>query len=322
MPMPASIRRAARAAVGVVLATQMSQQPSVGAAVDASAGTTPYLVISIQSLSPTGPGGAEASPSWPLSPDAIAAPTVGAGSAEFADLCAASAGGAAFQPGTRVAWRVEGRLISRDADGARVWIRWSRMVMDRTLVEVDDLVREYETRLIEGEKAVIDLIRPRTGTGAPDCDGVVVKMWLELRDAPQLANRVLDYDIWLVHREADGREVLDRMTGRGLQGRDVDYLFKHLRYDASGLPDPAGPIDVEVRGAVKGRARLDGRIDLSLRAARMTVKRGLGNGENGSKQATINDGETLEIEMPPTRERGPGFEAQRTAIRVTVRRVS
>jgi hypothetical protein len=193
--------------------------------------------------------------------------------------------------------------------------------MDRTLVEDDDFAREYEARLIEGERAVIDLIRPRAGTN-PECDGVVVKMWLEFRDAPQLANRVLDYDIWLVQREADGREVFDRMAGRGLQGRGVDYLFKHLRYDANGSPDPAGPIDVEVSGAVKGRVRSDGRIDLSLRAARMTVERGLGNGESGNKQATVNDGETLEIEMPPTRGRGAGFERQRTAIRVTVRKLS
>lgn len=318
--MTATYRRVTQALVGIFLAMQIAQ-PLVGAPVDDSAGTIPYLVISIQNLSPAGPGGAQASPSWALSPDAIAAPTVGAGSAELANLCAISGGGSELQPGTRVAWRVEGRLISRDADGARVWIRWTRLVMDRTLVEDDDLVREYETRLIEGERAVIDLIRPRAGT-YPDCDGVVVKMWVEFRDAPQLANRVLDYDIWLVHREADGREVLDRMTGRGLQGRDVDYLFKHLRYDASGSPDPAGRIDVEVSGAVKGRLRLDGRIDLSLRAARITVERGLGNGENGNKQATVNDGETLEIEMPPHRGRAGGFERQRTAIRVTVRKLS
>ena len=52
------------------------------------------------------------------------------------------------------------------------------------------------------------------------------------------------------------------------------------------------------------------------------MKAGLGGGESGSKQATVNDGETLEFELPPHRERGPGFEAQRTAIRVTVRRLS
>jgi hypothetical protein len=321
MPMAATIRRATSAAVGVVLAMQMSQQPSIGAAVDASAGTTPYLVISIQNLSPARPGGAEASPSWALSSDTIAAPTVGAGSAEFADLCAISAGGAMFQPGTRVAWRVEGRLISRDADGARVWIRWTRMVMDRTLVDDDDLVREYETRLAEGERAVIDLIRPRAGTG-PDCDGVVVKMWVELRDAPQLANRVLDYDIWLVHTEADGRQVVDRTAGRALQGKDVDYLFKRLRYDTTGIPDPDGAVDVEVRGSVKGRLRPDGRIDLSVGASRTVWQAGLGNGENGNKQATIGDGDTLELKMPPTRQPGPGFAAQRTSIRVTVRRLS
>lgn len=319
--MAATIRRAAGAVAGLLLAMQMSEPPWLGAAVNANRGTNPYLVISIQNLGPTGPGGAEASSSWALGPDSIAAPTVGAGSAEFADLCALSSGGTSFQEGVRVGWRVEGRLVSRDAAGARVRLRWTRVVMDRTLVDQDGVVREYEARLVEGERAVLDLLRPRVGSD-PACDGVVVKVWLELRDDPELANRVLDYDVWLVHREADGREVLDRMNGRGLQGREVDFLFKHLRYDSGGSPDPNGPIDVEVSGAVKGRVRSDGRIDLALRAARMTVERGLGNGENGNKLATVDDGETLEFEMPPYRGRGPGFQAQRTSIRVTVRRLS
>ena len=57
MPITATIRRATSVAAGVILAMQVSQQPSVGAGVDASAGTAPYLVISIQNLSPAGPRG-------------------------------------------------------------------------------------------------------------------------------------------------------------------------------------------------------------------------------------------------------------------------
>ena len=147
-------------------------------------------------------------------------------------------------------------------------------------------------------------------------------MWLEFQDPPALANQVLDYDIWLVHHEAEGRQVVDRMAGRGLQGKDVDYLFKRLRYDTTGMPDPDGAVDVELRGSVKGRVRPDGRIDLWVGAMRTVSQARLGNGEHGSKQATIGDGDTLELEMPPIRQRGPGFDAQRTSIRVKVRRLS
>ncbi len=137
-----------------------------------------------------------------------------------------------------------------------------------------------------------------------------------------MANAVLDYDVWLVHREADGREVLDRMSGRGFQGHSVAYLFKQLRYDANGFPNPAGPVDVELRGSVKGRVRPDGQIDLAFGAGRTVLQSGRGNVRGGNKQATIGDGETIELEMPPYDLKGSGFDAQRTAIRVTVRRLS
>ena len=146
-----------------------------------------------------------------------------------------------------------------------------------------DLVREYEARLTEGDNFVLDLVRPPAGTN-PECDGVVVQMGLEFSEAPELVNAVLDYDVWLVHREADGREVLDRMSGRGLQGHSVDYLFKQLRYDVNGFPNPAGPVDVELRGSVKGRVRPDGQIDLAFGAGRTVMQSGRGNVRGGTSR--------------------------------------
>jgi hypothetical protein len=246
---------------------------------------------------------------------------VTAGSADFADLCAVGAGGKSFPPGTRVGWQVEGRLLDVDATSARIGIRWTRRVLDPRVVDAADVIREYEARLTEGENFVLDLVRPPAGTN-PECDGVVVQMGLEFSEAPDLANAVLDYDVWLVHREADGREVLDRMSGRGLQGHSVEYLFKRLRYDAHGFASPDGPVDVELRGSVRGRVRPDGQIDLAVGATRTVLKSRLGNARGGNKQATIRDGETIELEMPSYDLNGPGFDTQHTAIRVTVRRLS
>lgn len=308
-------------AVCVALGIQVSQRPLDGAVGDLAEGTTPFLVVSIQNLGATGPGGVEASSAWDLRANEVTVPTVRAGQSDVpGDLCATGSGEAQFSPGTIVGWRVEGRLLSVDASGARVWVRWTRRVMEPSAVDASDLVREYEARLGEQWPLVIDLVRPRAGSSA-SCDGVVVKMWLELRDSHQLARSVLDYDIWLVHREVDGREVVERAGGRGLQGKRIDYLFKRQRYNASAMPDPGGSIEVDLAGSVKGRVRPDGRIDLSVSANRTTTERGAGSGEGGNKQATVADGETLELEMPPHQFR-PAFAAQRTSIRVTVRKVS
>jgi hypothetical protein len=314
--------RLTRIAVALLsLAALLAYRSPRAAEIQERGGAIPTLRLSIRALHPDAPGGVEASPSWQLSRDTVAAPTVTAGSADYADLCAVGAGGKSFQPGTRVGWQVEGRLLDVDASGARVWIRWTRRVLDSRVVDAGDLVREYEARLTDGDRIVLDLVRPPAGTN-PECDGVVVQMGLEFSEAPDLANAVLDYDVWLVHREADGREVLDRMSGRGLQGHSVDYLFKRLRYDASGFPNPDGPVDVELRGSVRGRVRPDGQIDLAVGATRTVLKSRLGNGRGGSKQATIGDGETIELEMPSYDLKGSGFDTQRTAIRVTVRRLS
>lgn len=293
----------------------------IRADVEPGTGATPALFASIQALGPDGPGGAEASVSWDLSTATVARPNVGAGSTQYPSLCAISSGGPGFQPGTRVGWTVEGRLLSVDAEGARVAIRWTRDVMDPSLAGTSDMVREYETRLHEGSRAVIDFLRPSEGE-APGCDGVVVTMWLEFTDPPELAREVLDYDVWLVHRDSSGRETLERSRGRTLQGQEFQYRFPGVEYDQNGRFSPGGGFRADFGGRVRGRVRPDGRVDLSVRAGRTVFKGKTGSGDGGEKQTTIDSGETIELELPAITDHGAGFEAQRTSIRVTVRRVS
>ena len=315
------VRRASCAVVLTILVAVFVPPCVVSQGTDAGGGVTPYLHVSIQSLGVAGVEG-EATIAWPLATDVVGTPIVGAGTDQFAELCAIySTGGTTFLPGTRVGWRVEGRLLSTDADGVRAELRWKRSVLDATVVDASEFERESNLRLVEGRRQVLDLVRPPTGV-TPDCEGVVVEAWVEFREADQVAKSVLDYEVWLVHHEGDGREVVDRTAGRGLQGKSLEYTFRRLRYTADGIGDPLGEVEVDLSGSVKGRVRPDGRIDLSVNASRLVMKAGLGGGESGSKQATVSDGETLEFELPPHRLRGRGFEAQRTSIRVTVRRLS
>jgi len=309
-------------AVGAACIMVALQRPAARADAESASGTVPYLRVSIQGLLSSGGTAGEATAGWGLIPPGVVRTLIVAGgSAEVTDLCAGSSGGLTFQPGARVGWQVESKLLSADAAGARVWVRWRRNVLDRTVVDAADLQREYEVRLTEGTRHVLDLVRPAPGVD-PRCDGAVVQMWLEFADSPELADSILDYEVWLVHRDAGGREVVDRTEGRGLQGKPVDYTFKRLRYTRAGVPDSSGDVEIQVNGSVKGRVRPDGRIDVSVDAGRMVMFQSLGSGEQGSKQATLANGETVEFELPQHHWMGDVFAGQRTAIRVTVRRVS
>jgi hypothetical protein len=121
---------------------------------------------------------------------------------------------------------------------------------------------------------------------------------------------------------------VDRVIPRGLQGRSIDYSLKHYRYDAQGLLNVDGALEIELKGTVRGRVRPDGRIDLVVGAMRTIRKDSLGTGDGGAMQATVKDGETIEFELPKLLGQLPGIdlptllEGQRTAIRVQARHVS
>lgn len=312
-----SSRIAGLALIPAVLALQ-----TVGAAQDVGmtdeGGAVPQIVLSIQPLAPAGFYGGEVRVHWTLDREHPSQLRVTGGSTELPDLCAIGST-IEFQPGTLVGWTLEARLLRSGLGGARVHVRWSRTVLQPGVIADGDMHRELEVGLIEGHLTPIDLVRP-IGAQASGCDGVVVQMGLEYADSPQLESELLDYDIWLVHREPDGREVLDRSGSRALQGEQIRYLFKRLRYDKQGTPNAGGDVSMQFGGWLRGRVRPDGRIDLAFGAQRMVTIDRRGNGEHGNKTATLGDGETLEVELPPFTWEGTE-RSQRTSVRVTARRV-
>ena len=281
-------------------------------------GAVPQVWMSIRGISPNGPFGYEARPSWNLDSDHVALLRVQAGSSELPNVCAVGSSAQDFDSGALVGWVLEARLLELKATSARLGLRWSRKVLVPGAVVGGDMQREYELTFSEGASSVIDLVRPADG-GSPGCDGVVIEMGFDFGDPPARASEVLDYDIWLVHREADGRQVVDRSAGRGLQGEIVRYRFKPLRDNDAGDPvEGAGSIDIG--GWMRGRLRPDGRITISVWAQRVVWKNRIGQSHEGSLTTVVGDGETLEVEIPP-REGGGPAESSRTSVRVTVRRV-
>jgi hypothetical protein len=310
-------RIAGLAVLPAVLALQTVGAAQTVGATDGG-GAVPQMVLSIQPLTSAGFFGGEARVLWTLDREHPSQLRVSGGSTELPDVCAIGSGNE-FQTGALVGWLLEARLLRSSPDGARVHVRWSRTVLRPGVIAGGDMHREFEVGLTEGHLTPIDLVRPIVGQPS-GCDGVVVQMGLEYADSPSLKSELLDYDIWLVHHEADGREVLDRSGSRALQGEQVRYLFRPLRYDEQGMPSADGGVSMEFGGWLRGRVRPDGLIDLSLGAHRTVTKNRLGNGEHGNKTATIGDGDTLEVELPPYTWDGTN-QRQRTSVRVTARRI-
>ena len=311
--------RAAAAVLGLVIlaggdVTGGQQQPGPG--------TKPFLFVAIRSIDARNGGGPEAQTRWELTAGTPSTLYVTGGNREHPEMCAINSGGKTLLEHAAVAWIVEASLKSVEAAGAKIDVRWRRVVTDLAGIDAADTSQEYEMTMTEGTRVVLDLVRPRTATPT-GCAGVVVETWFDFQDAPGLENALLDYEIWLVHKDAEGRELTDQTGGRGLQGKSVAYFFRTMRYAADGTARADGELALEFGGSVKGRARPDGRIDLIVQAGRMAILRGLGSGDGGSQQVTVRDGEVVGVELPPYSD--SRFEkilaGQRTSIRVKVRRI-
>jgi hypothetical protein len=223
------------------------------------------------------------------------------------------------------AWTIAARLVSWNGHEATLETRIERQ--DTTgAFRGADIQTPRRLILREGEHRVVDAV---SVTGR-DCEAVQFEVDLRVDEPEPVRNAALSYDIWLVHREADGSDRSARFHTSGLQGREVPYAFAALehRTDGSAVRTGRGDVHTEIAGVIRGRARSDGRLDLTVAASRMVSAAQLGTGDGGTKRLTVDDGETVALELPPLISGSlPGVDlaqflaGQSTAVRVTARRV-
>lgn len=224
-------------------------------------------------------------------------------------------------------WVVTTDFVSKHFDGATVDVRWQRRVNTPLLHEPAVEERARRLTLVEGRPHVLDFVPMEMPNG--NCDAVILQAEVLFDDPPAVADSRIEHDLWLVHRDASGREQAFRLVETGRQGEVLDYAFDTITFDGNGARTDGGPLRMNVSGTVKGRIRTDGRIDLVLEASQGfgTESAGRTAAATGKKTLIVSPGEVVEIPFPAAEGTLAGFDlgelfaGHRTALRIVARRV-
>jgi len=170
-----------------------------------------------------------------------------------------------------------------------------------------------DTRTItmkEGATHVLDFVDIEPDAKDYCYRNVTVALTAKIAEVPELRYETLEYDLWLRHTDSAGKVHERQFRTIGSQGELVDFRLLPLRFVAAESFYPNGA-DIEsileISGAVRGRLRADGSIDLYLSASRWidaeeqgTPRRG-GIGDGGTKVFSALPGETVGMILPSPR---------------------
>jgi hypothetical protein len=227
------------------------------------------------------------------------------------------------------AWFIEARLVDMRDGEATVDLRWKRAVNRPDILPAGSFESGQRLVLREGEPGILDLVRV-TGTEVRGCSSFGLTYELRLAGAARLADTAIEYDLWLVHTDARGRQVTERYRTSGRQGEEAEYFFRPIGFARDGERNAGQPaLDLRVSGAVRGRLRTDGRIDLTVGGESFVfnTERSGSVSTQGRTLLTVDEGETVEVELPAVGGQVNGidlgriFEGQRTAVRITAHRL-
>jgi len=201
-----------------------------------------------------------------------------------------------------VVWTVSARLVSFDGEAATMDVRWRREPRSDDLQPAETHEGQLQWTAGDGVSMVLDLVRQRS-PAEPRCESRSIAMRFTPSGASELRRAAIAYDLWLVQRLSHGRTVTHHVHTTGQQGEHLSFFFPEVAIDVPALENTAGPpiLDVGVQGRIRGRVRLDGRIDLFVEAGRAVGPRGLGlfSATIGHSRLSVTRGETVELEPVP-----------------------
>jgi hypothetical protein len=156
---------------------------------------------------------------------------------------------------------------------------------------------------------VLDLVHAGGDANGCHVGSVLVEVTADVRDDPAFADRLLLYDLWLVHTDPAGRKRSQHVVMNGLHGMEVPFAFSPMRLPVPKLaPDQYGfDVASRVSGTLRGRMTSEGRIELESAVA---LRSGLervgttsetplgGDTGNGRKMLSLTPGETVAIQLP------------------------
>jgi len=247
-----------------------------------------------------------------------------AGTVGHPDLCGGGTGiGAAVDPGKAHAlhvWNVTVQPVDVKGEQIAVNVDWKRFdAMPGGGYEA----RAGDRRTIavsNGGRQVLDLVFAPADSGSHD-SSVLVHVEASLLEDPALAETRLGYDLWLVDRDAAGREVTRHVEIAGKHGESIPFRFLPIGWSSDGSPasdDRRPEIAVEVTGTIKGMLQRDGSLQLVVQPSRFERVGEVG-GSTGYREKTLTakPGETIRMDIPPS---GPNpVRSHKTSLSLTVR---
>ncbi len=195
-------------------------------------------------------------------------------------------------------WQVAVKPVSIALDVVTFDLDWQR-------TDVKDGARQVAAgdhrtiTLRQGERHLLDFL-----PCAPDA--ACANVFLEVQAAPledvSLAQTALTYDLWLVHRTAEGAKVMRHGLVSGRQGEKLSFNFAPvpLQLDAAVSADAGSPYRLLVSGTIVGRQKPDGTIEVALQPTRrQQFAAGGGGFAGGVKTFVSNPDETTSVALPP-----------------------
>jgi len=208
-------------------------------------------------------------------------------------------------------WRASITPLTSEVGSIRLEVEWEHLFAesegDYRVVAGDRRTLEFE----EGGRHVLDYVSVPPGM-EPRCNrNVLIEVSARVKEAPELADALLHYDLWFVHADDRGEESRRRFQAVGRQGEELEFRLRPYRWPVPGkylLDGNEGyEVILEAFGTIRGRLRADGTIqtDLSVRRWHDMERAGRprrgGIGGGGRKVFDLEPGATVSLVMPDAR---------------------
>jgi hypothetical protein len=214
-------------------------------------------------------------------------------------LCERGIGGG-IPHGAVASWTVRSTVISARTDRIAIDVSIERR-------DVANAVRSDVRHLVltEGAPHVLDFIEANDSTAA-SCGtrNIVLEISASIIDSTESAAAAFAFDLWLVHRDANGTQWTRHETRLAMGGESVPFRFKSLRFPLNALVSPSDgvTIDEKISGALRARPRADGSVDLSLIVSREIASAGGSVGDRGGpKLFSVGLKEPVSVSLPSPR---------------------
>jgi hypothetical protein len=200
-------------------------------------------------------------------------------------------------------WKVTVTPLAYEDGQAKMQVEWTRY---KSGTQQPVLSQTLQLQLREGERRPLDMLHADASSRCPG-QSVVLDVSADVVEDPAVADEVLRYDVWLVHKDAQGRETRRQYTATVRHGGLAEYAFPPVRFQVPDQPGSERRFDVLmiVKGTIRGRLERDGKVRVQLEslAARHLGVRGQapaveGAAGRGRKSVEVTPGEAIEIKIP------------------------